>query len=75
MGKNRSKFLGDSRLRIITKKPKIRRQDLTKLKSICTARECLNKRKRTPLMAPHSSTLAWKIHGQRSLLGCSPCGR
>ena len=26
-------------------------------------------------MAPHSSTLAWKIHGQRSLMGCSPWGR
>ena len=26
-------------------------------------------------MAPHSSTLAWKIHGQRSLIGCSPWGR
>ena len=26
-------------------------------------------------MAPHSSTLAWKIHGRRSLVGCSPCGR
>ena len=23
-------------------------------------------------MAPHSSTLAWKIHGQRSLVGYSP---
>ena len=23
-------------------------------------------------MAPNSSTLAWKIHGQRSLVGCSP---
>jgi len=23
-------------------------------------------------MAPHSSTLAWKIHGRRSLVGCSP---
>ena len=23
-------------------------------------------------MAPHSSTLAWKTHGQRSLVGCSP---
>ena len=22
-------------------------------------------------MAPHSSTLAWKIHGRRSLVGCS----
>ena len=26
-------------------------------------------------MAPHSNTLAWKIHGQRSLVGCSPWGR
>ena len=26
-------------------------------------------------MAPHSSTLAWEIHGRRSLLGCSPWGR
>ena len=26
-------------------------------------------------MAPHSSTLAWKIHGWRSLVGCSPWGR
>ena len=26
-------------------------------------------------MAPHSSTLAWKIHGQRSLVGCSSWGR
>ena len=26
-------------------------------------------------MAPHSSTLAWKFHGQRSLVGCSPWGR
>ena len=26
-------------------------------------------------MAPHSSTLAWKIHGQRSLVGRSPWGR
>ena len=25
-------------------------------------------------MAPHSSTFAWKIHGQRSLEGCSPWG-
>ena len=23
-------------------------------------------------MAPHSSTLAWKIHGWKSLMGCSP---
>ena len=26
------------------------------------------------LVAPHSSTLAWKIHGWRSLVGCSPWG-
>ena len=26
-------------------------------------------------MAPHSSTLAWKIPWWRSLEGCSPCGR
>ena len=26
-------------------------------------------------MAPNSSTLAWKIHGWRSLVGCSPWGR
>ena len=26
-------------------------------------------------MATHSSTLAWKSHGQRSLVGCSPWGR
>ena len=26
-------------------------------------------------MAPHSSTLAWKIHRQRSLVGCSPWGQ
>ena len=25
-------------------------------------------------MAPHSSTLAWKIHGWRSLVGCSSWG-
>ena len=25
-------------------------------------------------MAPHSSTLAWKPHGRRSLVGCSPWG-
>jgi len=25
-------------------------------------------------MAVYSSTLAWKIHGQRSLVGYSPCG-
>ena len=26
-------------------------------------------------MAPHSSILAWRSHGQRSLVGCSPWGR
>ena len=26
------------------------------------------------VMAPHSSTLAWKIHGWRSLVRCSPWG-
>ena len=26
-------------------------------------------------MAPHSSTLAWKSHGRRSLVGCSQWGR
>ena len=26
-------------------------------------------------MATHSSILAWKIHGQRSLVGYSPWGR
>ena len=25
-------------------------------------------------MAPYSSTLAWKSHGRRSLVGCSPWG-
>ena len=28
-----------------------------------------------PSAAPHSSTLAWKIHGRRSLVGCGPWGR
>ena len=27
------------------------------------------------VMATHSSTLAWEIHGQRSLAGYSPWGR
>ena len=26
-------------------------------------------------MATHPSILAWRIHGQRSLVGYSPCGR
>ena len=26
-------------------------------------------------MATHSSTLAWKIHGWRTLVGCRPWGR
>ena len=25
-------------------------------------------------MAPHSSNLSWRIHGRRSLVGCSPWG-
>ena len=25
-------------------------------------------------MATHSSVLAWEVHGQRSLAGCSPWG-
>ena len=29
---------------------------------------------RKKAMATHSSTLAWKIHGQRSLVGYSPWG-
>ena len=32
------------------------------------------KRGREKAMAPHSSTPAWKTHGQRSLVGCSPWG-
>ena len=32
-------------------------------------------RKLEKAMAPHSSTLAWKIHGWKSLVGCSPWGR
>ena len=39
-----------------------KRTDIYLVPSVCQA------------MAPHSSTLAWKIHGQRSLLGCSPWG-
>ena len=30
---------------------------------------------REKAMATHSSTLAWKIHGRRSLVGCGPWGR
>ena len=26
-------------------------------------------------MATHSSVLPWRIHGQRSLVGCGPWGR
>ena len=26
----------------------------------------------SPILAIHSSILAWRIHGQRSLVGCSP---
>ena len=34
----------------------------------------LLERAKEKAMAPHSSTLAWKIHGRRSLVGCSPWG-
>ena len=37
--------------------------------------KALDLRKTEKAMATHSSTLAWKIHGQRSLVGCSPWGR
>ena len=30
---------------------------------------------RSPEKETHSSILAWEIHGQRSLVGCSPRGR
>ena len=36
--------------------------------------DLLESRKNPFPMAPHSSTLAWKIHGQRSQVGCSPWG-
>jgi len=35
----------------------------------------LPERENTFPMAPHSSTLAWKIHRWRGLVGCSPWGR
>ena len=35
----------------------------------------LHSRSLEKAMASHSSTLAWKFHGQRSLVGCSPWGR
>ena len=34
---------------------------------------CLHSSEKT--VAAHSSALAWKTHGQRSLVGCSPWGR
>ena len=40
-----------------------------------TALECWQLCISEKAMAPHSSTLAWKIHGWRSLVGCSPWGR
>ena len=40
-------------------------------RKICTGLHMLSEK----AVAPHSSTLAWKIHGQRSLVGCSPWGR
>ena len=36
----------------------------------CNSWDCKEK-----VMAPHSSTLAWKIHGWRSLVGFGPWGR
>ena len=45
------------------------RTQLKRLSSSSSSREWVEK-----AMAPHSSTLAWKIHGQRSLVGCSPWG-
>ena len=39
--------------------------------NICRFWNCI-RREMEKAMAPHSSTLAWKIHGQRSLVGWSP---
>ena len=36
---------------------------------------CISTKELEKAMAPHSSTLAWKVHGWRSLVGCSPWGR
>ena len=44
------------------------------LLSFCTTDDSISK-KIVVSMVPHSSTLAWKIHEQRSLVGCSPWGR
>ena len=53
--------------------------DLTTWKSLVTlSKAILWNGRRKPAekaMAPHSSTLAWKSHGRRSLVGCSPWGR
>ena len=40
----------------------------------CRAFGSAFRRRAEKAMAPHSSTLAWKIHGQRSLIGGSPWG-
>ena len=50
-------------------------------KSSCLAFFCVfqffdqNQRITEKAMAPHSSTLAWKIHGRRSLVGCRWLGK
>ena len=41
----------------------------------CVGFPITSKAKTEKAMAPHSITLAWKIHGWRSLEGCSPWGR
>ena len=47
-------------------------QSRTRLKRLSSSSSKHNMEK---AMAPHSSTLAWKTHGWRSLVGCSPWGR
>lgn len=72
--KIRSKFLGDSRRRIVTKKPKVRGQDLTKLKSICTARGPLDERKRPALRMQNKYLQSRKsqgIHLQNTQRACA----
>ena len=57
------------------------RKAMTKLDSILKSRDITLPTKvhlvkaMEKAMAPHSSTLAWKIHGRRSLVGYSPWGR
>ena len=42
--------------------------------SFCFQLISLNMSSSEKAMSSHSSTLAWKIHGWRSLVGCSPWG-